>query len=528
MINLKKVSFLIAMFCGVAIPAFTQTFEEGKKMYLYDKYESAIGILEPLSAESAIANYYLGLSQLYSGKKDIARETFQKKIEHPANLAGMARVLFMEGKKPEGMAMLEKVVDMSTRKNKSPYLYAADAITYSNVGNPNKAIEWYKVYQEYQNTGEVLINMGDAYRFIEGGGGQAMTNFQTAATLEGYQSLANYRQGNLWYSAKNYDSALVCYERASRLDPDNPLPYYDLANAYYKINKFSQAKTQIEEYIKRSDNTPADQIQYANILYLAKDYDKAIQKMQGLISSGHELPYMFRVIGYSQYEKGEYQNALANMDKFFAKQEKDKILPSDYFYYAKILNKIPERKAEANSYFEKGIAIDKNEDKTEVYREIANSFKDENDYLNAAKWFEKVTATGSKKVEYLDYWWAGRCYYQVDSNLKALPMFQKVIELDADGRIAPSYYSGQYWTAVVQAALDSNYDQGTALANFDTYLNLVEGQEDKTDEIVTAYVYKAVVAYNQKDMNKAKEFSQKIIALKPDNHTANQLLQNIK
>lgn len=151
--------------------------------------------------------------------------------------------------------------------------------------------------------------------------------------------------------SKNYDSALVKYAKASEYDAKNPLPYNDLANAYNKISKYAKAKENIELYLPLSDNTIDDQIRYANVLYLSKNYNDAISKMKELISKGTEKAYMYRVIGYSQYEIKDYTNALMNMDNFFKKQDPKKIIPLDYFYYGKILLRDSTKKALADEQF---------------------------------------------------------------------------------------------------------------------------------------------------------------------------------
>jgi len=516
---IKKISILIVAIAS-SLSTFAQDKKQGIKFYRYEKFQSAIKQLEPLAAEDKTANYYLGLSYLALEDVEKAKATFQKYATHPANMSGLARVLFIEKKDAEAKAMLESVIRKTSRKNKSAYMYAANAITYTDGGDLNKAITWYDYYLDWRNSAKVLIHKGDALRRMQKGG-PAMTAYQTAYKMDGYQSLASYKQGNLWYASKTYDSALANYQRAADADPENPLPYYDLSMAYYNINKYDRAKKEIEKYLKYSDNTPEDKMQYANILYLSKDYDGAINKMNDLLNSGTERSYMYRVLGYSYLEKGNLEEATKNMDLLFKKHPKDKLLARDYFTYGKILKKDSVRSGEAMKYFNQGIEADTAKDKVALYRELAENFKDENDWAGAAQWYQKITETNSPDKEVLDYWWAGRSYFQVSDYENSKKMFEGMtVE-------SPNEPIGHYWLARVAAAQDPDYKTGGAVDLFKKYLPMVEGNEEKKDKIVTAKTYLSVVAYNKKDFVAAKKYSNELMQLDPSNSTAKQILAGI-
>jgi predicted Zn-dependent protease len=598
---IKKISILIIAI-AFSLNTFAQDKKQGIKFYRYEKYQSAIKQLEPLAAEDKTANYYLGLSYLALEDVAKAKAIFQKYATHPANMSGIARVLFIEKKDAEAKAMLESIIRKTSRKNKSAYMYAANAITYTNGGDLNKAITWYDYYLDWRNSAKVLIHKGDALRRMQKGG-PAMTAYQTAYKMDGYQSLSSYKQGNLWYASKTYDSALVNYQRAADADPENPLPYYDLSMAYYKINKYDRAKKEIENYLKYSDNSPEDQMQYANILYLSKDYDGAISKMENLLSSGNGKSYMYRVLGYSYKEKGKMAEATKNMDLLFQKHPKDKLIPDDYLvrgeillassdkkaadaYFIKYINNQPDETSDQsvssksdydvfksikigdqisslNRAFGKGTLSTKGEqgvevrtykvgegivsatitngrinaisqvglsktvsskpssDKISSMRKIAELYKDSNDWAGAAKWYQKITETNSPDKEVLDYWWAGRSYFQVSDYVNSKKMYEGMIAESPEEPI------GHYWLARVAAAQDPDYKTGGAVDLFKKYLPMVEGNEEKKDKIVTAKTYLSVVAYNKKKFAEAKKYSSELMQLDPGNSTAKQILAGV-
>jgi tetratricopeptide (TPR) repeat protein len=138
----------------LSVSLLAQTVDDGITMYKFARYESAKKILEPLSASNPMANYYLGLAELGLENNAAAKTIFQKYPEDVANNAGTARVLFAENKGPEAMSMLTKTAAKAKKKDWSPLRYAADAITYSEGGDPNMAVQWYKKAIETERNGD--------------------------------------------------------------------------------------------------------------------------------------------------------------------------------------------------------------------------------------------------------------------------------------------------------------------------------------------------------------------------------------
>ena len=243
--------------------------------------------------------------------------------------------------------------------------------------------------------------------------------------------------------------------------------------------------------------------------------------MESLLKSGLGKSYMHRVLGYSYLEKENIADALKNMDLLFQKHPKDKIIPLDYMTYGKILAKDPARANEANTYFDKGIAADTAQDKVPLLRKLAEDYKDNNDYASAAVWYRKVTEQESATKEMVDYWWAGRCYYQVNDYTNANAMFGELAKQN------PEEPSGYYWLAKVAAAQDPKYSTGVAVSPFKKYIEMAEGNAEKKDEIIAAETYIAVVSYNQKKYAEAKTYAQKVLSLDPSDETAKQILAGI-
>lgn len=174
-----------------------QQLNEGIKLYNYERYESAKKQLAPLAASNPIANYYLGLSELKERHVDAASGIFSKYPENYANIAGTAMVSFAYGKTAEGNQIAQGLAAKAKKKEWEQLKYAADALNYSEGGNKQQAIDWYKDAQTRSGnvTSEMLIAIGDAYNQLQTGGGQAMTSFETASEKDAKNSLAFSRIG---------------------------------------------------------------------------------------------------------------------------------------------------------------------------------------------------------------------------------------------------------------------------------------------------------------------------------------------
>jgi tetratricopeptide (TPR) repeat protein len=349
-----------------------------------------------------------------------------------------------------------------------------------------------------------------------------MDNYESAVSKDAKNSLGYSRIGALWYAARNYNDALANYAKAKDADPKNPLPYNDLANAYFYVGKYDLAKQNIEQYLQLSDQSCDDRIRYANILFLAKDYGPAISKMQEVMGTCGERPYMYRVLGYSQYETKDYANALQNMRNFFAKQtDQSKILPTDYMYLGRIYG--AQKLADsAEFYYTKAISADTSANKKGAFIDIAESYKSMNTepgYAKAAQYYKMAIDAAGDKASALDYFNWGLMNYYAKNYTGGAQAFEQM-----ETRF-PDQPSATYWRARVAAAVDNEGKTGAATPHFTRWLAIPDNEayKHKPADMNLAYQYLAIVAYNKNDKAATREYIEKIKAIDPTNALAKQL-----
>ena len=512
---------LIAMF--MSISAFAQSVQDGIKMYNYEKFQSAERILSPLAASDPLANYYLGLCYLQDGDVAKASATFNKYPEDFANISGNVRVAYINKNAANGTQMAKDLAAKSRKKEWQAEKYAADAITYTQGGDYQQAINWYKdVLTKNPDEVSTHIGLADALRKIPGGGGDAMSNYEAVTEKDAKNSLGFTRIGDLWYEAKNYDNALENYGKAKDADNTNPLPYKSLARAYASSGRYKLALENLQKYLQLSDNTQIDKINYLEALFLAQSYCDATKLAKEQINEVTDMKHkteLYGILGFSEAVCGDSIDAVKNIRIYLQRQDPSKILPNDYVNYGKLFMKLGMLDS-AVFYYNKGIAGDTSQNKTDIYRSIAEAFKTKKDYCNSATWYDNLIKA-NPSTQPLDYAWRGIMYYYCTSYDKAMQSFNDFSVKYPDQPSIP------YWQGRIQAAIDSEATSGAAVPYFMKWFDKVGPNYEKKNELKGAYEYLLYYFYNKKDKENLNIYKEKIKAIDP-NDKALQTLDEIE
>jgi len=517
--NISK-AVLIVLAIAFSINANAQqTLDNGIKMYNYKKWQSAERILEPLAATDPKANYYLGLCYLESGNPSQANTLFLKYPDDPANISGTARVAFANKNVAKGMQIAKDLAAKSRKKEWQEEKYAADAIAFTDGGDYQQAVSWYKDVLTKTNDADVHIGLGDVYRKIPGGAGDAMTNYEDITEKDPKNSLAFSRIGDTWYEARNYPSALDNYDKAKNADPTNPLPYKSLADAYYRSGNYQKALENMKKYMELSDNSPADLFYEDGLLYQAKSYCDAVNLSKTLLpqqTDPAKKTELYGILGFSQAECGDSTEALKNIRTYFQMQAPTKITPGAYIQFGKLFLKLGMLDS-AGVYYTKGISGDTAQNKTDIYRQIAEAFKAKKDYCKSAEWYNNLVVA-NPATQQLDYFWRGYMYYYCGGDYtKSLKSFEEFENKYPDSNPAI------YWHARAGAAIDSEAKTGTAVPDFTKWLDKVGPNYDKKNDMKIAYEYLLFYYYNTKDKDNVKIYKEKLSAIAPDDSLLKQI-----
>ena len=517
--NISKVVLIVLAIAFSINANAQQTLDNGIKMYNYKKWQSAERILEPLAVTDPKANYYLGLCYLESGNPSQANTLFLKYPDDPANISGTARVAFANKNVAKGMQIAKDLAAKSRKKEWQEEKYAADAIAFTDGGDYQQAVSWYKDVLTKTNDADVHIGLGDVYRKIPGGAGDAMTNYEDITEKDPKNSLAFSRIGDTWYEARNYPSALDNYDKAKNADPTNPLPYKSLADAYYRSGNYQKALENMKKYMELSDNSPADLFYEDGLLYQAKSYCDAVNLSKTLLpqqTDPAKKTELYGILGFSQAECGDSTEALKNIRTYFQMQAPTKITPGAYIQFGKLFLKLGMLDS-AGVYYTKGISGDTAQNKTDIYRQIAEAFKAKKDYCKSAEWYNNLVVA-NPATQQLDYFWRGYMYYYCGGDYtKSLKSFEEFENKYPDSNPAI------YWHARAGAAIDSEAKTGTAVPDFTKWLDKVGPNYDKKNDMKIAYEYLLFYYYNTKDKDNVKIYKEKLSAIAPDDSLLKQI-----
>ncbi len=511
-----------ALILAISVAAQQPTLESGIKLYNYKNYVSAQKILLPLSVKDPMANYYLGLSYLETGMISKAKYQFEKYPEDAANISGTARVAFANKDIAKGMEIAKALAAKAKKKEYLQLVYAAESITYSEGTDYQQAIQWYKdALAKNPNDMEAHLAMGDTYRKLTGGGGESMNNYEAITDKQPTNSLVLSRIGDLWYEARNYNSALEFYNKAKDADNTNPLPYKSLALAYQRTGKYNVALENIRKYLSLSDNTITDQINFAELLYLSRSYCEAVKVSNELLNQ--DLPAdkktsVTGILGFSQAECGDSVEAQKNLQKYFAMQKPKSITPGAYIEYGKLWMKLNNLDS-ASYYYTKGIEGDTAKNKTEIYRQIAEAYRVKKEYCHSGEWYDNLIKA-NPETQALDHFWCVVMYYYCRDWKLALPASERFEAKYPDQ--PPAFY----WHGRVLAAIDSEATTGNAAPPYLKWLEKIGGdaaKPEKKGDVTKVYQYLLLYYYNSKDKENTKTFMEKLRTIDPADNLLKQI-----
>ncbi len=499
---------------ALSVSAQQPGLDNGIKLYNYKNYQSAQKVLTPLSVKDPIANYYLGLSYLEMGNINKAKYQFEKYPDDPANISGTARIAFANKDMDKGMTIVKDLAAKAKKKEWQPLLYAGEALTYSEGTDYQQAIQYYKdALTRNPSDVETHIALGDTYRKLTGGGGEAMTNYEFITEKQPTNSLVLSRIGDLWYEARNYPSALESYGKAKDADATNPLPYKSLSLAYQRTGKYDVALTNIRKYISLSDNTIADQVTFAEVLYLAKAYCEAVKVASDLLTQeppADKKVSLIGIMGFSQADCGDSVEAQKTLAKYFSMQKAKNITPGAYIEYGKLWLKLNNLDS-ASYYYTKGIEGDTTKNKTDIYRQIAEAYRSKKEYCKSAEWYNNLIKS-NPETQALDQFWCVYMYYYCRDWKLAVTAAERF-----EGKF-PDQPPAFYWHGRILAAIDSDATTGAAVPTYVKWIEKLGADVDKKEkkaDVGRAYGYMLVYYYNAKDKENEKLYMDKLRALDP-------------
>jgi Flp pilus assembly protein TadD len=510
-----------------------QSIDDGKKFLYYEKYKSAKSVFEKLLAanpNNVDAAYWLGQTLIapednknVAGAKELYRKTLETNSNSALLTAGMGHIELLEGKTQDARNRFETAISLSQGKN-IPVLNAiglANGNFNSKNGDANYAVEKLKLATTLKGfkDPETWVLLGDAYRKLLDPN-NTIPAYQNALSINPNYARAKYRMGKV-YQTQGYTQQEIYmqyFNDAIALDPMYAPVQYNLYQLFYNTNVVKSAEY-LEKYLTIMGDEEPNACYYRTTIKYAQglNTEAIAQADQCIAAAGADAnPNLYGVKGYAYDKINDSVNAKAAFEKYFQLQKPEKIGPTDYSTYAKILLKFPGNEALAGTYVDKAVEADSTEaGKVQSLKSVALGFENQKKFIEAADWYKKVLAV-RKNPSKTDI-------YNTANNYSKGGNYQFAI--DNWGMYTtkfPTETYGYYMTAISQGKIDTTMAMGLAAPSYQKVIELGEAQW-ATDSakvkvhLLNAYKYFIQYSYNiKKDKKGASDYCTKYLLKEPN------------
>ena len=562
---MNKSKFFSVAFLALGYAAFAQDVETAKKAIDAEQYEKAKSILKKIvstTPDNGRAAFFLGNIYLKQSVQDSAKMVFQKGITAKEggvfNYIGLGQIDLDNGNTQAAQFNFDQATAGMKKKDIEQLVYIGQA--YTNSVNPNykKAIEVLnKAKAVNLNDAATLLALGDAYAGDKNQN-DAYSNYRNAFDANNSFLRAKMQQGVLLKNSKAFSGAVEAFQEVVKLNPSYGPIYRELAETYFGWSTFDRANSadfkkkaleNYEKYMSLTDYSLSSKLRQMDFLYVTKEFDALEKATAELKSNGVNDPKVLLFSGYTAYEKGKYQEAVADLEKYvnnpvakqfarpymylgFAQQKlaiKDGATPDDKPVVDQALF------ASSVENFKKAAAIDKLQ-----IGELSDNGKalfEKKLYAEAAAVCEVALLNPESKNKLYDNFFLGYSLYfnNVEKNAKDM----NVVELQkADVAFSnviaasPTTQDAHLYRARVNGLLTEATAKTQMAASYEEYTKVVITKGPETVEKNKA---KMVESYNElarffgkTDKVKAVDFVNKALALDPADSDALTLQKALK
>jgi tetratricopeptide (TPR) repeat protein len=547
--------FSIAFLASAAVTQ-AQDLDQAKKAIDAEQYEKAKSMLKGIiqSKSNGTASFLLGNIYLTQSIEDSAKISFDKGLASGEgakfNSIGLGQMDLNKGDVAAAKAKFDLVIKDTRKKDVEEYIYVAKA--YMNAEKPDfksaiAVLEKAKAVNP--NDARVQLALGDAY-YGDKNQNDAYAAYRNAYAADSSLIRAKMQLGVLLKGAKAYNEAIKAYDEVLGLNPNYGPVHRELAETYYLwannkpstyTENIKKALTSYEKYLSLTDYSLPSRMRHADFLILAKDYVALEAEANEMKKIDKVNPRILRYLGYSAYENGNTDAAIAALNEFINKGT-NKLIAGDYYYlglsmikkaigadgktvYATLLN---------SGTIEINKAVTMEPNLANLLNEIAKKYFTQKNYDVAASLFEIAITNPNSKNFLEDNIYYGLSVYTINRGKDAKTIDNTALDkadkaMDTVIVATPNYQEAYLYKARINSSLEK--DEIMAL-NYQKYIDIVSA---KGDEEITKNKAKLTESYNNiasffanTDKTKAKEYFNKTLAIDPTNNFALESLKLLK
>ncbi len=535
-----RLSLLTAGGLFISLASYAQSLQDAIKMTNNEEFEQADKAFRSLQmAQPTVGNiyFYRGENFYNWDKADSAQNTYQKGINanaaEPLNYIGLGKVQFANGDTKSANDNFYKAKTLS--KGNDPVVLSKIAEADINLSSKDpvtksdllkQAVDFLKqaINLDPKNA-TYHLDLGDAYLAQHPTDGSAsIEEYNTAISLDPKSVYAMLRLGRLWKNARDYKQSFDYFTKAIKLDSTFAPAYREQAEMLKDAGRFDEAIAAYLKYLKLNNSLTA-RARYGSFLFLAKKYDEAITELQNVLSKDSSNIVLYRLLGYSQFEKKDYKNGLINMNKFFAKSKGThiKILGSDYSYLGKLLSKNGQDSL-AIITLNQAVTTINNESSTDVqdiYLLLAQIYSNKENYPMAIIYFQKRIKSKGQNADVNDYYYLGQAQYNNKQYQAADSSYGFIT------KTMPDLLLGYQLRARANGQIDST--QGLAKPIWEMYIQKASSDSVKNKNgLIEAFSELAYYYLLKSDKPNTSAYYKRVQGLDPENANAKIWFDSLK
>ena len=539
----RKFLFASLILMGASLVANAQGYKDGIEYYKVDKLDNAKELLErnlnAASTDKAESFYYLGQIALHQGQVAQAAANFEKGIAanamNPYNYVGQAAIALKNG--GDVKTLLEKARKLSKKDSKlemeiARAFYDANPTTYA------KDIE-----KCIKNARKWNADDPDSYIFEadtkadKKDWGNAAGIYELAFDKDPNNIEAYVKYANTYFNV-NPAMAIERLEELQAKVPGSALVQRELAEKYYADNLGAKAAEQYGKYIKNPNHFAQDEVRYVQLLFFGEkyqdSYNLATQLINRLTPNDENVFYMKRMQLYNLVQLEKWPEAVEAGKAFFANMlpKGSKYEVRDYTDYGQALLTagMPN---EAVAAFEKALEINPNN--VDLIRYMGDSYADAEDFVNAAKYYQRLVDSGNNKSNDLftlsNYYLGIASTDALDDATKADALAKSQKYVDEVDKLVPGNVQIVNQKAKIAKFREGDTNTGAALAAYNELLQILDTKENKADYAryyKYAYNYLATYYFTKGDKATAKTYYQKWLEYDPENESLRNYVNSMK
>ncbi|MGV3509340.1 MAG: tetratricopeptide repeat protein, partial [Sphingobacteriaceae bacterium] len=347
-----KTSLVLAMLGGSSVIA--QSLTDVKQAIDAEQYQKANTTLKSLinSKPGDAENYfYLGNVYLKSDYVDSAKAIYTKGLaadaKSPLNYVGLGAIALRENNASQAQENFNKAIDMARRKDNDPLIYVAKAYISAPKPDYATAITYLeKAIAIDDKDAEAYLALGDAHRGQEKAS-EAFSAYRTAYDLDNNLLRAKIELGVINKRAQAWQQSIDEFNNVLKINPNYAPAYREMAETYVRwantateskdyATRVKQALDSYVKYMDLTDRSLESRMRYADFLVLAKDFKALEKEAQEMSKLDKTNPRIYRYLGYSAYENGNFQASLDALNNWMSKVDKDRLIAHDYLYLGKV------------------------------------------------------------------------------------------------------------------------------------------------------------------------------------------------